>query len=242
MIRLFAFLLFALVSSSSFAQVVINEVYGGGGNSGATYKNDFVELYNNGNAAVELTGWSVQYATASGATWQVTNLSGSIPAKGYFLIKQSAGTGGTTELTNPDVTANVSMAAGGGKVVLVNTTSGLTVACPSSTQYVDFVGYGSATCFEGTAPTPAPSNTASAQRTPEGFDSNQNGTDFTAAAPTPTASNNGVDTNPPLVTSLSPANNAGNVAAKFTATITFNENVQKGTGSITIKKLSDNSI
>jgi hypothetical protein len=27
--------------------VVISEVYGGGGNTGATYQNDFIELYNN---------------------------------------------------------------------------------------------------------------------------------------------------------------------------------------------------
>lgn len=30
------------------AQVVINEIYGGGGNAGSTYRNDFIELYNNG--------------------------------------------------------------------------------------------------------------------------------------------------------------------------------------------------
>ncbi|NUQ33116.1 MAG: hypothetical protein HOP99_09945, partial [Dermatophilaceae bacterium] len=29
------------------SDVVISEVYGGGGNSGATYRNDFVELRNN---------------------------------------------------------------------------------------------------------------------------------------------------------------------------------------------------
>ena len=27
-------------------EVIINEVYGGGGNSGALYTNDFIELYN----------------------------------------------------------------------------------------------------------------------------------------------------------------------------------------------------
>src|SRR5215813_7743027 len=52
--------------------VVISEVYGGGGNSGATFTNDFIELYNRGAAPVNLAGWSVQYASAAGTTWQVT--------------------------------------------------------------------------------------------------------------------------------------------------------------------------
>ena len=72
--------LLALLSfaGTAQAQVVISQSYGGGGNSGATYKNDFIELRNNGTVAVDLSGWSVQYASATGSTWQVTALSGSI--------------------------------------------------------------------------------------------------------------------------------------------------------------------
>src|SRR5688572_13082938 len=47
------------------AQVVVSQVYGGGGNSGATLKSDFIELRNNGATAVNLAGWSVQYASAA---------------------------------------------------------------------------------------------------------------------------------------------------------------------------------
>jgi hypothetical protein len=50
------------------AQVVISQVYGGGGNAGATLKNDFIEIFNRGTAAQNLTGWSVQYASATGST------------------------------------------------------------------------------------------------------------------------------------------------------------------------------
>src|SRR5437763_16242636 len=60
------------------ADVTISEVYGGGGNTGAQYTNDFIELYNRGTTTVSLSGWSVQYASASGSTWSVTALSGSI--------------------------------------------------------------------------------------------------------------------------------------------------------------------
>src|SRR4029450_12353334 len=44
------------------SDVVISQIYGGGGNSNATYHNDYVELYNRGGSAVDLTGWSLQYA------------------------------------------------------------------------------------------------------------------------------------------------------------------------------------
>ncbi len=50
--------------------VVISQVYGGGGNGGATYQNDYVELYNPSPNTFNLTGWSVQYAAAAGSGWQ----------------------------------------------------------------------------------------------------------------------------------------------------------------------------
>src|SRR6266545_4300063 len=46
--------------------VVISQVYGGGGNAGAPYTHDFVELFNRGSATVSLAGWSVQYTSATG--------------------------------------------------------------------------------------------------------------------------------------------------------------------------------
>lgn len=48
--------------------IVISQVYGGGGNLNATYTNDFIELYNRGAAAVDVTGWSVQYTSAGGGS------------------------------------------------------------------------------------------------------------------------------------------------------------------------------
>lgn len=58
------------------ATVLINEVYGGGGNGGAAFSRDFVELVNTGDTAVDLGSWSVQYASATGTSWQVTPLTG----------------------------------------------------------------------------------------------------------------------------------------------------------------------
>ncbi|MGH8056318.1 MAG: lamin tail domain-containing protein, partial [Candidatus Entotheonellia bacterium] len=71
------------------ANIVISQVYGGGGNSGATLKNDFIELFNRGTTSVDVSGWSVQYAATTGTNWQRTNLSGTIPPGGYYLVKEA---------------------------------------------------------------------------------------------------------------------------------------------------------
>src|SRR5262245_41402320 len=105
--------------------IVISQVYGGGGNAGATYRNDFIELFNRGNTSVNLFGWSVQYASATGTTWQVTSLSGSLAPGQYYLVQEAIGAGGTTNLPTPDASGSIAMSATAGKVALVNTTTAL---------------------------------------------------------------------------------------------------------------------
>lgn len=180
-------LLFA--ASSAQAQVVISQVYGGGGNSGATLKNDFIELRNNGPTAVDLTGWSVQYTSSGGTTWSGrTNLSGSIPAGGFYLVQQAQGAGGTVDLPTPDAVGTIAMSGTAGKVALSRSTTALTGACPiTDANVADFVGFGSAaTCFEGSAPTGTLGNTTAALRGGDGsIDTNNNGADFAVGAPNP---------------------------------------------------------
>jgi predicted extracellular nuclease len=172
--------------------LVVNEVYGGGGNSGATLKNDFIELANRGSSAVSLSGWSVQYH--SGGTtggWQVTALSGSIPAGGTYLVGEAQGAGGTQDLPAPDAGGSIAMSATSGALALVHDTAALTcsdsAACQSASA--DLVGYGTAAINE-TAPVTGASNTQSVQRTSQP-DSDNNSADFTAGSPSPTASGNG---------------------------------------------------
>ncbi|CTP90904.1 extracellular nuclease [Xanthomonas translucens pv. phlei] len=165
------------------AQVVISQVYGGGGNSGATYKSDFVELHNNGNQAVSLAGWSLQYASSAGSSWQVTTLAGSIAAGGYYLVKQADGSAGSTVLPAPDATGTTAMSGTAGKIALSNAATALSGACPAGN--VDFVGYGSsASCAEGSAPSTAPSNTLAVLRGSGGCSDSDNNADFATAAPT----------------------------------------------------------
>src|SRR5215471_9639364 len=90
--------------------VVISQVYGGGGNSGAPLMNDFIELFNAGATTVDLTGWSVQYASATGtgnfgsATNLITPLSGSIAPGQYVLIQEASNAAVGSPLPTPDIT------------------------------------------------------------------------------------------------------------------------------------------
>lgn len=173
------------------AQVVINEIYGGAGCGTAncsTYGNDFIELRNNGASSVDVTGWSVQYSSATGSGWAVTTLTGMIPAGNSFLIGQSGNANGINALPTPNVSDTTAMSATAGKVALVNNSTQLTGTCPISESIIDFVGYGAtANCNEGGTNAPAPSTTTSISRS-LGADTDVNGTDFTTGAPTPQAS------------------------------------------------------
>ncbi len=185
-------LLLAVVPAATPAQavvsttIVISQVYGGGGNSGATYKNDFIELYNLGAAPVDVTGWSVQYVSPGGTgTWAVTNLSGTIQPGKYYLVQEAAGAGGTVSLPTPDASGTLAMGGTAGKVALVNLTTPLNGACPT-TGVVDLVGYGTTANCSETAPTAVLTNSTAALRKANGAtDTDNNSADFTIGAPTP---------------------------------------------------------
>lgn len=170
-------------SDYSGPAILISQVYGGGGNSGATLKNDFIELFNPTSAPVTVTGWSVQYASASGTSWAVTPISGTIPAGGYYLVQEAAGAGGTVNLPAADATGGIAMSATAGKVVLSNGTSALTGTCPSGSAVVDLVQFGSSTSCGGG---PVLSNTLAALRKTDGCTYTGNVlSDFVAGAPAP---------------------------------------------------------
>ena len=205
--------------------LVVSQVYGGGGNAGATLKNDYIELFNRSGSTVNIAGWSVQYASAAGVSWQVTNLSGSVPAGGRYLVAEAAGTGGTVDLPAPDASGSIAMSATAGKVVLSSSTTALTGTCPAGAQIVDLVGYGTtASCFEGTAAAPAPSNTAADLRGDGGCtDTDSNAADFTAGVPGPHNSATALDpcnAPPTLVAAASPSTQHAGGDVTVTAAVT----------------------
>ncbi|MEV6910030.1 endonuclease/exonuclease/phosphatase family protein [Amycolatopsis sp. NPDC051071] len=186
------------------ADAVIAEIYGGGGNAGATLTNDFVELANRGAAAVSLDGFSVQYAPSSGNSWQVTPLTGSVAPGARYLIAQAKGAGGTVALPTPDATGVIPLSATAGTIALVQGTTALTCKtaadCAADARIKDLAGFGGATIREGSAAA-APSNTASVARSATLADTDDNAADFTSGAPTPTNGKGETpgDTGPPPV-------------------------------------------
>ncbi|QYH19264.1 lamin tail domain-containing protein [Corynebacterium aquatimens] len=136
--------------------VVINEVYGGGGNSGAKYTHDFVELYNPTDQPIDVTGWTVTQRSKSDTGNGTATLSGVVPAKGYYLIQGAQGNGGTEPLPTPDAE---------GKSLTFSGSEAIARLIDANGTVVDLVGWGAATVSEGSPParprTPSPSSASS---------------------------------------------------------------------------------
>jgi hypothetical protein len=186
--------LFVLLPSPAGATtsgVDVSQVYGGGGNSGAAFQNDFVELFNAGATAVDISAWTLQYATAGGTSWQTTALTGTIAAGRYYLVQLASSAAVGAPLPAPDATGTSNLAATGGKIALVRGSAALTCgatagSCSADPSVEDLVGYGAASDFEGTGSAPATSSTQAVLRASGGCsDTGDNATDFTAATPTP---------------------------------------------------------
>ena len=213
----------------SNSTVVISQVYGGGGNSGALYKNDFVELYNRSASTVDIGGWSLQYTSASGNTWDSNRqpLGGTIAPGQYLLVALASG--GTTGATLPaaNIIGQINMSATTGKVALVDSFDALAGNCPVGDPHVmDFVGYGSsADCQEGSTRAPAPSNTTALFRGNGGStDTDRNGSDFATGAPNPRRTAPIVELGPAVFGS-DPRANGVNAPRDATIAVTFTEPV-----------------
>ena len=171
--------------------VSISQIYGGGGNSGAVFKNDFIEIFNRGTTTVDFAGWSVQQAAATGTIWNVAALCPAgpcllIPGK-YFLLAEGSGGGVGSNLPAPDASGTANFAVSGGKIALVTNNTALKGSgCPLGAAVIDFVGYGGADCFEGANKAAAHVNTTAVFRKSGGcVDTNDNQSDFGIATPRP---------------------------------------------------------
>ena len=173
--------------------VVMSQIYTAGGNSGALYNADYVELFNRNTSAANLSGATIQYAASGGSSWSRLTLSSgtSIAGRSYLLVKiGSAGSNGSTVPFDYD-SSSLSAAAGSGRLALMATGSVLPDgSCPVGDgtfgpYILDMVGYGTATCSE-TSPAPTLSTILAAFRKGNGcIDTDNNAADFTAATPNP---------------------------------------------------------
>ena len=225
--------------------LVLSQVYGGGGNSGAQYTNDYIEIFNRGSTSASTAGWSLQYASATGTgnfgatATQITELPSITVAPGqYVLVQQASGGASGVPLPTPDHIdpTPIAMAAGAGKVALASDAvtlgcNGGSTPCDASqlARIVDLVGYGGANFFEGSGPTAALSNTTAAFRNGGGcVETDNNASDFSVAAPSPRNTASPTSTcgdNAPAVASTNPANGAISVPVSSNVTIDFTEAV-----------------
>jgi predicted extracellular nuclease len=223
-------LVLAAPAAAASPDIVISQVYGGGGNSGATLRNDFIELFNPTSEPVTVTNWTVQYGAAGGTTFQQTLLTGTIEPGRYYLVREAAGTGGTQDLPAPDAGGTIAMSATAGKVRLVT----------DDDTVQDLVGYGSAANeFEGAAPAPGLSNTTADLRANDGCqDTDENAVDFGAGVPAPRNSASPrkfCDADAaPSVSSTDPANNEAEVPLDANVDITFSEPVNAADGAFSL--------
>ncbi|WP_437648279.1 DNRLRE domain-containing protein [Sorangium sp. So ce362] len=227
-------------------RVVISQVYGGGGNAGAVYTHDFVELFNRSNSPVSLAGWSLQYASAGGTgalgatTTQLTELPAITLQPGqYLLVQEAAGSGNGAPVPAPDLvdTTPINLSGSAGKVALVRQAAGLgcnggTAPCSAAQEALieDLVGYGGASYFEGAAPAPAIANaTASLRRDAGCQDTGSNVDDLSTGTPAPRNTSTaalacGGDA-PPVVTGTAPSDGATGVDPTASLSVTFSEPV-----------------
>lgn len=168
--------------------LLIYEVYGGGGDSGAVFKNDYVVLYNGTNATVDLANYTLHYsgATSTFGTANNVTMTGTLEAGKFIVVKLGGNTNANgIDLPHVGVTAGITtygsgmnMAGANGIIALVgDTTIGTALTGKDDPRIVDLFGYGTANKYEGTAAFAALSTTTSARRT-SFVDSNQNSTDF----------------------------------------------------------------
>ena len=191
LVLLASLLVLPAAARASNSGIVVSQIYGGGGNSGASFRNDYVELFNAGSSSVDLSGWTLQYATAAGTTWQPTALNGTIGAGRYYLIQLASNAEIGATLPSADATGTSNIGAASGKVALVRGTGALACgasagSCSANSLVEDLVGYGDASDFEGSGSTAGLSNTSAALRAGDGCaDTGDNAADFTAGTPTP---------------------------------------------------------
>lgn len=234
--------------------LVISQVYGGGGNAGAPFTHDYIEIFNRGSSPASTDGWSLQYASATGTgnfganSTQITELPTIGVAPGQYVLVQEASQAAVgAPLPMPDVVdaTPIAMAAGSGKVALVNEAAGLpcnggsTPCSPADlAKIVDLVGYGTANFFEGAGAAPTLTNTTAAFRAGAGcVDTDNNASDFAAAAPSPRNTASATTTcgdSAPAVASTTPANGAIGVPVNSDISVDFTENVAAAGGWFSI--------
>ncbi|MDD4901095.1 MAG: lamin tail domain-containing protein [Patescibacteria group bacterium] len=162
-------------------EVSIDSVVGSGGSD-----DDWVELYNPTDQAIDLTGWSLQKATSTGGVSVKVVLSKTIAAKGYFLVVRNSSATSQSLKDAADLLVSSSFSlADDNTLILADDNINITGA--GDPNIVDYVGWGGVALYEGSPLAGGIPETKSIARIPAGEDTNQNSVDFQILdTPTPT--------------------------------------------------------
>ncbi|HEX3083838.1 MAG TPA: Calx-beta domain-containing protein, partial [Pyrinomonadaceae bacterium] len=230
------------IQNDDTPNLVISQIYPGGGLTNASYTNDFIELYNRGTSTIDfsITQYSAQFLSTTGSTWVKTDLNTGVIAPGrYFLIREASGGATGVSLPSPDATGTINLTSTtDGKVALVSGTTLLAGSCPGDdgtapfnpTNVADFAGYGGTAatanhCYEGTGPAAFTlGNNASADFRKAGgcVDTNDNAGDFFTAQANPRNSAAPISDCKPEITINDVTvteGNSGTVNATFTVSL-----------------------
>jgi hypothetical protein len=203
-----AVILFVLISSSASigqsianSDIRISQIYSRGGEAGATFQNDYIELFNRGQANVDISGWSLNIANFSGTPPNIQISSSSIKLfgsagiilapGGHFLIKFGGNGGNGQPIPNSDINLNpLPISDTGAQIALLDKDKTLPFGyCPAAPDLtgnvVDYVGYGIAICYEGTVTLAPPPDRALLRVGGGCTDNNDNLADFSFATPDP---------------------------------------------------------
>ena len=133
-----------------------------------TSPGEYVELYNNGSSQTNLQGWKLNVYQND----YIFSDSDIIPAHGFFLISDTSPVNGLT----PDVTYDINISDNGSNsyVQLLN----------ASSEVMDTVGWASSSLYEGTRLGTLGTNKVW-KRVTDGFDTDNNSSDFSQVAPNP---------------------------------------------------------
>lgn len=159
-------------TTTSLSHVIINEFTTRGPNG--SY-DEFAELYNPTNSDVDITGWKLQYKSATGETWQSkvgSGTTGTIKSKSFFLLVSKGYS--LSVIADYNHSANWGLSDTGGHLRIID----------ANGNVVDKVGWGDANEPEGTA-APALEDGKSLERKSLTTDTNNNANDFILAASSP---------------------------------------------------------
>lgn len=199
---LLSFVALAVTANAQVNHVVIAQVYGAGGNNGATYNQDYVMLYNPTSAEIDMSAYALQYVSATGPAsnnpWTLNAFPAGtkIAAGKYFLVGLNKGTSGVgVALPSPDYdvpqATALALSGSNGKIVLTTATTsfGTSSQCPTAGTIIDFVAYGTTPNCSETSPTGTAltATTAAIRKTVSGVfvDTDNNLNDFTTGTPNP---------------------------------------------------------